>query len=347
MKVLLGGDMFVRPEDMATKLEDFLPGCETVQTATNWPVTPFTEIGNVREATGSEDELIEAGKDCPIWFVHTQPVTPKVIDASPHLKLLAVPRGGPVNADVEYATSKGILVLNAPGRNAVCTAEHSLAMILGTMRQITPRSNELHQGEWSSVHYCYDNAAPEVNGSFAAVVGYGKVGSRVAKALQALGANVMVYDPYLDESVIEEGMIWCTDLMEMLARANILTLHARENKDNHHMIGAEQLAALPDKAVVVNCARQWLLDYDALCEALESGKLWGAACDVFEPEPPIPGSRLLNAPNLDLTPHLAGSSKQAAELCARICAEDIARAVNGERPVNMMNPQVWETWSLS
>ncbi len=346
MKVLIGGDKFVKPVDMKARLDKAVPGCEVTSIETNWPVTPFTTVGNVRETTGTEEEVIEAGQGAPIWFIHTQPVTAKVIDACPDLKMIAVSRGGPTNVDVEYATKKGILVTNAPGRNAVCTAEHSLGMILSAVRQLVPRSNELHEGKWSSEHYVYENTAPEVKGSNVAVIGYGRIGTRVARALQALDANVMVYDPYIPRDSVAPGMEYYDDLMEMLSKANIVTLHARENKDNYHMIGAEQLAVLPDKAIVVNCARQSLLDYDALCDALESGKLWGAGCDVMEPEPPIKGSRLLKAPNLDLTPHLAGASKQSAELCAQLCADDIARAVAGEKPVNIMNPEVWDSWSL-
>jgi D-3-phosphoglycerate dehydrogenase len=149
--------------------------------------------------------------------------------------------------------------------------------------------------------------------------------------LEGFGAEVLVYDPYVEIS----GQV---ELDELLERAQFLSLHARATPETIGMIGAPQIAAMPPGSVIVNCARGSLLDYDALCDALDSGHLFGAAVDVF-PEEPIPaGSRLLTTPNLVMTPHLAGASKETAMNAAEIVAEDVARYVRKEPLKHWANP---------
>ncbi len=329
-KVLVAGDRFILPEILLEALERHVPGAETTVIKGQWPVAPFVRVAEVDEAEGDEDTLIRALQGCEIAMVHASPFTEKVIAATaPTLKLITVGRGGPVNINLPAATAHGVKVSNAPGRNATATAEHSVAMILAAVRQIVDTHNELTAGQWRGDYYAYENVAPSVRGSTVGLIGHGAVGSRVAAIMHAMGAHVLVYDPYVPAEQMP-NMERLDDLDELLRRSSILTLHPRLSAETRGMIGADQLALLPEGAIVVNCARGPILDYDALCDALDAGHLSAAAADVFPVEPLPPGHRLLRTKRLTITPHLAGAGRDSAQLAAELCAADIARFLAGQ-----------------
>lgn len=342
-KILLAGDRFLLPSIMREALEQAGVNDEMVEAPCNWPIDPFVEIGEVREASGSEEQLIEDLRGCRVLFTHTVPVTRRVLEACPDLELVTVCRGGPVNVNVEAATELGVAVSYAPGRNAVSTAEHTLGMILAAVRRLPQRHEEIRAGEFPGDLYQFHLTGPEVRGSTVGLVGYGAIGSRVAPVLAAMGARVLVFDPYISDDAVAafpEGVSRAQSLEEMLPQCGVLSIHARLTKDNARMIGREQIAALPAGAVLVNCARDGLLDYDAMCDALDSGHLWAAAIDVFPQEPLARDHRVRSTPNLVMTPHLAGASKQAALLAASIGARDIATFLAGGEPKYLQNPGV-------
>jgi D-3-phosphoglycerate dehydrogenase len=254
------------------------------------------------------------------------PLTRRVIAAAPRLQLIGIGRGGPVNANLRAAAEHGVAVCCAPGRNANATAEHTLGLILAAARRIPQTHAELVAGRWRSDYYRYDAVGIELRGSTVGLIGGGAVGHRVAELLAAFGAHVLIHDPYLTESGVAE----LVSLDELLSRAQILTLHARVTPETTGMVGAPQIAAMPAGSIIVNCARGTLLDYDAVCDSIDAGHLFGAAFDVF-PEEPIPaGSRLLSTPGIALTPHLAGASRQTAANAAALLAEDVAHYLRGE-----------------
>lgn len=340
VKALLAGDGFVLPSILKQALAKHAPDVETVEIQGGWPDIPMVNVGDVREAVGDEDELIEAAQGCTILFSHTHPITRKVIENSPDLKMITICRGGPVNASLKAATEHGVLLTRTPGRNATATTEHTIGMIMAAVRTIAQRHDELLAGIWRGDLYRYDLVGPEVKGSTVGLIGYGAVGSRVAKILQVIGARVVVFDPFLTASQVAEGIELVEHLDDLLAQSDIVSIHARETADNYHMISHDQLAKMPQDSILINCARGGLLDYDALCDALDSGHLYAAACDVLPSEPLPEGSRLLTTRNLTITPHLGGASKGAATLAADIGAEDIARFLAGVPVLHALNPEV-------
>lgn len=337
-RILSAGDEFVRNDLLVAALHEQLDGPLDIRELTlPWPLVPFGRVAEVDEASGTEDELIEALDGVQVCVTQMAPLTRRVLEASPSLELFCISRGGPVNANLEAATEHGVAVCFAPGRNAAATAEHTLTLMLSAMRHVPQTHADLVSGTWRGDYYTYGNVGPELEDSTVGLVGYGAIGSRVARILQGFGAQVLVFDPYADPSALAAG-VRKVELPELLEGANVLSLHARVTPETTGMIGAAELAALPAGAVVVNCARGALLDYTALCDALDSGHLFGAAVDVF-PEEPIPaGSRLLRTPNLVMTPHLAGASKQTAAKAASIVAGDVARHLRGEAPQHCANP---------
>lgn len=348
-RVLAAGDHFVLPRLLREALEAELraggggdresPPVELAELMLPWPKTPLGPVAEVTEASGTEDEIIAALAGVPVCMTHLGPLTQRILDSCPDLELFVVSRGGPVNANLAAATAHGVTVCYAPGRNAAATAEHTVALMLAALRDVPRLHAALIAGEWLGDRYSYDQVGSEIDGSTVGLVGYGAVGSRVAKVLVALGADVLVHDPYADTSGMPPG-VKAAGLDTLLRRSAVVSLHARVSAETTSMIGAAQLALMPEGAVLVNCARGALVDYDAVCDALDSGHLAAAAFDVFPVEPVPAGSRLLRTPHLIVTPHLAGASRQVAEKAARIAAAEVGRWMRGEPLANVANRDV-------
>ncbi|MFE7133648.1 2-hydroxyacid dehydrogenase [Streptomyces sp. NPDC057638] len=325
MKVLAAGDHFIRTTLIAEALRQRLPDAylELTELTLPWPLQPFGPVAEVREASDAEDELIKALDGVEVCITQMAPFTERVLDASPALKLIVVCRGGPVNVNVAAARERGVQVCYTPGRNAAATAEFTIGLMLSALRRIPDAHIALaSEGIWDSSFYTYEHSGLELEDTPVGLVGYGAVGSRVARVLCAFGAEVEVYDPYVRGDV--HGMR-APSLDTLLRRSRVLTLHARLTDETRGLIGARELALLPEGAVVVNVARGALLDTEALCDALDSGRLAGAALDTYDPEPLPEGDRLLTTPNLVLTPHVGGASGAVARKAARIAAEEVSR----------------------
>lgn len=336
---LLAGDQFVRNDllraALAAEVGDQLA---LKQIEFRWPVDPFGPVAEVREAAGTEAQMLEALHGIEVVVTEMAALTRRVIEGSPTLRLIVVCRGGPVNVNLEAATAQGIPVCYSPARNAAATAEYTIGLMLAAARHIAAGHRDLSEGRWRGDLYAYDVAGIELEGRTVGLVGFGAVGSRVARILHAFGATVLVADPYVEESVVEEAGATLTTLVELLPQAQLLSLHARLTPQTAKLINREAIWQLPDGAVVVNAARGGLLDQDALCDALESGKVRAAALDVFDPEPPPRDSRVYTTRNLILSPHLAGASRETAERAASIAAAEVGSYVRGEPLAHVANP---------
>jgi D-3-phosphoglycerate dehydrogenase / 2-oxoglutarate reductase len=332
MKVLAAGDRFVLPALLAEALEAELGGAARItRLELPWPIEPFGPIAEVSEASGDEDTMIEALAGVRACVTQMGPVTAKVLANAPDLELVVVARGGPINVNVEAATAHGVRVCYAPGRNATATAEYTVGLLLAALRRIPETHAALaERQEWAGRYYAFENTGLELEGTPVGLVGGGAVGGRVARILAGFGADVQIYDPYLPDSV--------ASLDELLRRSRIVSLHARLTPQTEGMIGARELALLPPGSVLINAARGGLVDTEALCDALESGRLLAAGLDTFAVEPPPPDSRLFRVPNLVMTPHLAGASRAVAEKAARIVAAEVGRFHRGEPLAHCLNP---------
>ena len=344
IRVLAAGDRFVLTSLFADALRREVPdGLEIRELEFPWPDEPMGRVAEVDEATGTEEQMIEALDGVEVCVTQLAPLTSTILDASPALRLFCIRRGGPVNANLEAATAHGVAVTFAPGRNATATAEHTVAMMLAATRSIPQTHMDLAGGTWRGDYYRYDSVGPELEDSTVGLVGYGAIGSRVARRVAGFGAHVVVYDPFVAPEALGGG-VEQVELDELLSRARFVTLHARVTPENTGMIGAAQLARMPAGSVLVNCARGALVDYDAVCDALDSGHLHGAAFDVFPEEPIPPDSRLLRTPNIVMTPHLAGASRETAQKAATIVAADVGHYLRGEPLAHCANPEALQRW---
>lgn len=336
---LVAGDQFVLNRLLIEALREATGDrLAIIETEFAWPREPFGPVAEVQEAAGSEEQMLRLVAGIEIAVTEMAPFTQRVIAAADALRLIAVCRGGPVNVNLDAATARGIPVCYTPARNAAATAEYTIGLLLAAMRRIAEGHKELTAGVWRGDFYAYAEAGTELEGKTAGLVGFGAVGRRVAHVLRAFGAEVLVADPYVDPAEIAAVGARAVSFAELLPRAEILSLHARLTPETRHLVGRVEIALLPRGAVIVNAARGGLLDQDALCDALASGQIRAAALDVYDPEPPPPGSRLFSTPNLVLSPHLAGASRETAERAAVIAAAEIGRYLRGEPLRYVANP---------
>lgn len=339
MRVLAAGDHFVGPDLLDAALRRELDDPEVTALELPWPVEPFGPVGGVDEASGTEEQLIEALGGARACVTQMAPFTERVFAAAPELKLVAVGRGGPVNVDLAAATRAGVAVTFAPGRNAAAAAEYAIGMMLAALRRIPASDAELKNGRWRGDLYAYPEAGVELDGNTVGLVGYGAIGRIVARVLRAFGATVLVSDPYADPGELAREGVELLSLEELLPRSTVVSLHARLTPETKHLLNADTLGLLPHGAVLVNTARGGLLDYAPLPEMLRSGRLGALALDVYDIEPPPPDWALHQVPNVIATPHLAGATRQTAHRAAGIVAAEVGRFARGEPPAHPANPE--------
>ncbi len=281
----------------------------------------------------TEKELIKRIKDYEALIVRSGTnVTREVINAGVRLRVIGRAGAGVDNIDVDAATEKGIIVLNAPGGNTTSAAEHTIAMILSLSRNIPQANASLKKGEWNRSKFI----GTEIQDKILGIIGLGRVGAEVAKKAHALGMHIIACDPLIST---DRADILGTSLVDMdviLERSDYITIHAPSTKDTYHMIGDEQFGMMKKGVRIINCARGDIIDEGALIKAIKSEKVAGAALDVFENEPPE-GSPLLDLDEVIVTPHLGASTKEAQFNVSIAVAEGVLHALKGEPARNAVN----------
>ena len=347
LKVAVIGDRFMKSDFFVAALNAVLPDAklELRKLDLDWPDVPMAhgyaaeaadpDLKGLREYLGDPRETAAFIGDAEVLVTHLAPVTAGLLDACPKLKLIAVSRGGPVNIDMKAARSRSIQVVNAPGRNASAVAEFTIGMILAETRLITQGHVALARGEWRGDLYRADRAGEELCNLTVGLIGYGHIGTRVVKLLQPFGCRILVVDPYVRLSSEDAAAgVQQLDLEELLARSDVVSLHARVTPETEKMMNARSFALMKRGAYFINTARGPMVDYGALLAALESGHLRGAGLETFSIEPPPADWALLRRPDVTLTPHIAGASIQTVKYSATLCAEEVRRYVHGEPFVN-------------
>jgi D-3-phosphoglycerate dehydrogenase len=261
-------------------------------------------------------------------------VDAEMLDGAPELRVVGRAGVGVDNIDLDAATQRGVAVLNAPAGNTVSAAELTMALILSMVRGVAEADASMRAGEWARSRF----KGAELRGRTLGLIGAGRIGGEVARRCRAFGMRVVAYDPYLtDERATELQVERMTAVGDVLAVADVLSLHVPLTDATSGMIDARAIRRLKKGAFLVNVARGGVVDEAALATALVEGHLAGAALDVFANEPLEPGSPLRSAPNLVLTPHLGASTNEAQELVATEIAEavrgalaegDLSRALN-------------------
>jgi len=255
----------------------------------------------------SPAELIKAIKDADAHIMRSGTrVSADVIEAAEKLKVICRAGVGVDNIDIDAATRKGIVVMNVPGVNSNAAAELTMALMLALSRNVAYADSSLKDGRWERSSL----VGRELKNKKLGLLGFGKVGKEVALRAKAFEMEIQIYDPYVSDEIISSSGAVASDLNDLLKEVDYLSLHMPLNDDTRNIINAESMALMKDGIMIINCARGGLIDEKALSKALKSGKIKGAALDVFENEPPE-DSPLLKADNVILTPHLGASTEEA------------------------------------
>ena len=282
----------------------------------------------------TEEELIAAIVDYEALIVRSQTsVTRAVIEAGTQLKAIARAGVGVDNVDVNAATERGVIVVNAPLANTISTAEHAFALLLATARNIAPADASLRSGKWARSEYSGVELAHKTLG----IIGLGRIGTEVAKRAQAFQMNVVAYDPFVSKDKADSLGIEICELINLFKISDFVTLHTTLNEDTKHLINAEILSHAKPGLRIINAARGGLIDEEALLQAISQGSINKAGLDVFSSEPAV-GNPLTQHQNITVTPHLAASTSEAQTRAAIDVAEQVNQILQGfvpEFPVNI------------
>ncbi len=246
-------------------------------------------------------------------------VTADLLSDAKRLRVIGRAGVGVDNIDVAAATARGIVVMNAPDGNTITTAEHTIALLVALARNVAQANSSVKAAKWERKKFI----GAELSGKTLGIVGLGRIGRAVAQRATALGMKVIAHDPFIAVDQTGDVEIEAATLDEVLARADFLTIHTPLTTETRGLINAEAFAKMKSGARVINCARGGLIDEAALCDAIGSGKIAGAALDVFEQEPPPADHPLLQLEQVIVTPHLGASTMEAQEAVAFTVAEQM------------------------
>jgi D-3-phosphoglycerate dehydrogenase / 2-oxoglutarate reductase len=253
-------------------------------------------------------------------------LTAEVLEGQSRLKAIVRAGVGVDNIDVAAASRRGIVVMNTPGGNTISTAEHTMALLLSLARNVPKANDSLKAGKWERTKF----TGTQLEGKTLGVIGLGRVGLAVARRAQGFGMTVLGFDPFLAaDKALEYGVESVVRLDDIWGRCDFLTLHTPMTAETRNLISAREIALMKPSVRIINCARGGLIDEVALAEALNSGKVAGAAIDVFEPEPPPADHPLVGHPLVVVTPHLGASTEEAqvsvAVEAARLLSDFLTR----------------------
>ncbi len=255
-------------------------------------------------------------------------ITAEVIEAAGDLQVIARYGVGVDRVDIKKATERGIIVTNTPGANAAAVAELTLTFILLLARQVHQADRLTHAGQWPRVN------APGLRGRTVGLIGFGAIGKEAAKKLKGFDVNLLVFDPYVSKDTALTFGANQVDLDELLAASDFVSLHAPLTPDTSAMADASFFNKMKKGAFLINTARGELVDDAAFEEALKSGKLAGAAVDVFSEEPPAKDNYLFNYPQVVVTPHMSSHTADAVNQMGWMALNNCLAVLKGEEPAN-------------
>ncbi|RNE48347.1 phosphoglycerate dehydrogenase [Corynebacterium alimapuense] len=290
-------------------------------------------------------ELLAAVPEADALLVRSATtVTREVLEAAPKLKIVGRAGVGLDNVDIDAATERGVMVVNAPTSNIHSACEHAIALLMATIRQIPAADATLREGEWKRSSF----KGVELFGKTVGIVGFGHIGQLFAQRLAAFETDIIAYDPYANPSRAAQLGVELVDLDELVGRADIITIHLPKTKETAGMFNAELLAKSKKGQIIINAARGGLVDEQALADAINSGHIWGAGFDVYSTEP-CTDSPLFKLPQVVVTPHLGASTAEAQDRAGTDVAASVLKALAGEfvpDAVNVSGGRVGEEVAL-
>ncbi|MBI4398254.1 MAG: phosphoglycerate dehydrogenase [Candidatus Omnitrophica bacterium] len=269
-------------------------------------------------------------------------VTKEIIRAGKKLKVIGRAGVGVDNVDMEAATKQGVIVMNTPEGNTISTCEHTLSLLLSLNRNIPQAHGAVRKNEWKRDRFI----GAELAGKTIGILGYGRIGREVAKRLMAFGMKILVFDPFISSNGVSDSNVEFGDLKTVLAQSDYITIHTPLTRETEHLIDREAFQIMKSGVRIVNCARGGIIDEQALYDAIKSGKVKGAALDVFEKEPPTENP-LLTLDQVVVTPHLGASTEEAQENVSVAVAQQVLDVLKGREIRNAVNMPSLDTKTLN
>lgn len=329
-RILVIGDSYMTADVFAAA---FARRGIVADTTTMTVAEPTWATATIDEFEGDPAEVARLAKGYDILAFHAAPVTAEVLAALPDVRLLGCARGGPVNVDLAAARERGVRVTTTPGKNAEAVADLTIGFLISLVRNVPASLRDVDARIADGrplAESTFEGArwfGREISGLTLGLVGFGNVARLVAARATALGAEVVAFDPFVDPATVE-GASLVPSLDDLLGTADVVSVHARATAENRHMIGARELGLMREGSFLINTARESLIDESAMLDALRAGRLAGVALDVNEPDGPW--QDLVAQPNVVLTPHLAGATRETLARGADMLASEIQAFVAGE-----------------
>ena len=295
----------------------------------------------VLDAAASGDDLVTAAKDCVAILAGAPPrFTRDVLAQLPSIKTIVRYGVGIESIDLEAATEHGIIVANVPDYATEEVSLHAVSLILAGVRKLFTAHHAIKNGTWqvATVRPLFST-----ENQTAGIIGFGKIGQAVARKLKPFGFTLLTYDPYASSEALAEHGVTSVELSQLLQESDVISLNAPLTDTTRHIINADALKQMKPTAFIVNTGRGGLIDDMALAAALEAGEIGGAGLDVLETEPIPSDHPLLKSDKVILTPHMAWYTDQAAQRMRQLACQEVARVLNGETPINIVNPDVLAT----
>ncbi len=292
----------------------------------------------------SKNEIIEMASDCQgLITLLSDPIDSELFNKLPNLRVIAQYAVGYDNIDVTEASKRRIMVTNTPGVLTETTADLTWALILATARRIPEADRYVRNGKWNVAWGPQLLLGVDIHGATLGIIGMGRIGQAVARRAKGFDMRVLYHSRSHNEDIaaLEKQMKAKPATLETLLReSDIVSLHVPLTFETHHLIGRKEIDMMKQGAILINTSRGPVVNQDALFDALSTGKLAGAGIDVFREEPIRKDDPLIYLENVVLAPHIGSASRKARTTMSVMCAKNIIAALNGEKPPNIVNPEV-------
>ncbi len=292
----------------------------------------------------NKGEIVEGGGDCEgIITLLSDPIDAELIARLPNLVVIAQYAVGYDNIDINEATRRGIMVTNTPGVLTETTADLTWSLIMASARRVVEADRYVREGRWNVAWGPELLLGSDIYGATLGVIGMGRIGQAVVRRAQGFNMQVLYHTRSHNEDIAKlESIVPAksASLDKLLSESDIVSLHVPLNSQTHELIGRRELEIMKKGSILVNTSRGQVIDQDALFDALSSGHLGGAGLDVFREEPLPRDSPLLGLQNVVLLPHIGSASRQTRTTMAIMCAKNLISALHGEKPPNIVNPEV-------
>ena len=287
--------------------------------------------------SGEHSEIIRLVKDVTgVMLDTTIKFTPELMDSAPNLKVISRTGTGVDNVDVEAATKRGIMVLHTPDANTVTVAEHTVAFIGALTKHLLFLDSETRQGKFKIARRYY--LPVDIDGKTLGIIGYGRIGKQVArKCMAAFDMKVIIYDPYISDSVVAPGVVRYSNEEDVYKQSDILTIHVPLTDETRNHIGEKLLSLMKPSAYLVNTARGNVINEGYVVKMLNENRLKGAAFDVLTNEPPLDNEEFLKNPKTIVSPHSAALTSECTVRVACEAAQGIVDYLEGRMPKSIFN----------